>query len=262
MVPFEALGFHFTGEDDFVDTLGELLEGGRRVPCQKGFYVRWSEAGIELWYGFLHDHTFTGAVIPFFRSPGASLRVRVTQVVEDPEYPLCGFLIGDANALLDVEGVHTGDYPICVQAVDFQCALEALERSRLLRLQVVGFCGDLAFFDRLEDLRSYTQGLGAALLDIAPKSFLPVGLFPEVEGEATPQPIALVGGYLRSLRLLHNPVTGHPFYHLIVDTQGQRLSLLSADPALERAKPPQLLLSTVWLAACTAEEDFPNAFSA
>lgn len=250
MVPFDALGFHFLNEDEFVDTLGLLVDEGQRRSCRSGFYVCWEREGIELWYGFHDESRFGGSITPFFYTEGQPISFRVTAVHEDPEYPFDGFLVGDVNALIDVKGVRSGDYPMCVQMVDFRCALDRLEQSGLLSIRTVAFAGDLVLFEGLEELRRYTKGIDPVLAEIAPRTFLPVGLFPDPEEESSaPQPVALLTGYLRRIHPRRNPLTGHPFYHMIVDTQGQRLDVLSADPALAEARPNQLLFCTAWMAA-------------
>ena len=209
--------------------LGHVVE----IPCSKGGYLRFSDpSGAAVYLQMDFGGELTG-FNPYF--DGKSRRsVNLTEQIERDTSELDGAF--RAMTTGDVECPFVFDVPnILVKPVSVPVSCD---------IQLNAFAtNDLKVFaDEAEFQASQTDEpkLGA-------KSFIPIGIFRESEGIPA-QAHASFAGEIKEFERKMNHFTGAEFYHLLVETVGGELDVVS-DPTYIKNEPQigSVIHGSFWL---------------
>jgi hypothetical protein len=228
-----TIGFVFADQSAFVSTLLPLAEqAGGQLVCPPGAYGVWrSRSGAELWFHLQRQadgQTEIQGLTPFFNGE-TTVDVAITAAHQGPnDSPFEGTLTAWVNP---TEAGTDGDYPVVFDAVDF-AAFDAGTLPVKRTVHLVGFCRDLRGFVDMEAYEVYCRETGESELRMAAAAFIPVGMFPGSDGEASlATSKAYFTGRIESVAPYINETTNEEFVTAVIETYGMRIDIV-ADPTV------------------------------
>ena len=222
------IGFPVRSEQDVNEMIIQVVNHTEKIPCQRGFYLRFSdESGAEIYLQGNFDQEMLG-FNPHFR--GKSKRsVGITTLIERDASELDGGFYAWANPRQE-NGEVTGDYPFVFDAPDFRI-IENIKIPQTVEIQLTAFASN--DFQIFANEQKYSESQTGEV-KMAAKFFIPSGLFDIKDEEidlSILRPIATFLGEIIEIELKTNALTGEKFYWLLVDTFGGEIDVV-ADPKL------------------------------
>lgn len=239
---FSSIGFPLSQPEHFQVLSDALSEQGEAYACPFGRYVRWAGAsGAELWFQYDH-HGGLLDIQPHFAAM-AALRLGITTRLPRPTDTK---LDGAWQGWLDPpdEDSSTGRCLVTFEAPDFTLHQD-VHLPVITAVQMAAFAHSLTCYESEESFLKDAAVAGK----LNAQSFVPATQRKRDRGETEPlQAQALVCGYLLRCELLHNEMTGVPFYWLLLETEGGRLDLL-VDPEIMTSEPREggIVMTVCWL---------------
>lgn len=238
---FSALGFNVHSKQELGALANYALQDGAQIESLNGDYIWWSPGrGIELWFQINPQKRVMG-MNPHF-SHNARMKVGLTQLITRSTFNVMeGAFYGWANPQENGEG----DYPFVFDLPDFDLQRH-LSLPAVKEVQIAAFAHKLTIFG---DETSYQ----ASQSQLAPQSFIPMGLFQQIEGEEIPANVeptamALLSGRIVTAEQLKNPFTNLPFYWAKIETFGGELDMVAAPELVtEELKVGGIVQGTFWL---------------
>lgn len=237
-----SIGFRFANDEEFADTMGALAgEAQDRISCEPGDYVVWrSSSGSEIWFHLpLFGNEDVAADLvglsPFFAGD-SDVTLKITARASRPDD---NEFEGSFTAwVAPDEDSGEGSYPLVLDAVDFAAHL-ARELPLVCHAKITAFAREVRVFP---DDAAYLarQESNEQQAPLAPKSFIPVGLFAQSarstsdnDGDDSPQepasPAALFTGRVLKHLELTNGRQQTPFHWLVVESLDATYDVV-ADP--------------------------------
>lgn len=240
---FSTIGFPLNSPADFHSLARRIASVGQAYPCPGGTYLHWTgDCGAELWVQLDDSGRFLD-IQPHF-SAMATMRVGVTKRLLRPtDRPLDGAWQGWADPIED-EDPSGGRFELTFEAPDFALHHE-LQLPVLTSVQLAAFAHSLTLFNDEQAFRDSPQVDGR----LEPQAFIPAPQKVRKGGETEPPTAeALVCGHILKFQVLHNDLTGLPFYWLLLETAGGRMDLL-VDPELISSEPVigGIIMTVCWL---------------
>ena len=234
-----TIGFSFGDDESFRAAMlrcaGETIAG---LACPHGDYRIWrSRASAELWFHIApaaNGETEILGLSPFFEGQ-SEVALKITGPVRREadnafEGAYYGWVAPDETG--------EGSYPLVFDAVDF-AAREAGPWPCVRRARIVGFGRELTAYE--SDAAYASASNGRPEPHLAPKSFIPIGLFAAAEADTVPgtRPApssnALLTGRIADHRRYTNEATGRDFHWLLVETQDATFDIV-ADPEIVKGE--------------------------
>lgn len=246
---FSCIGFPVQNMDDYWALARRAAAEGVRLAAPDGSaLMRWTvgsgqaEREPEIWAQVNGTGEVVGAT-PFF-STGASHRIAVIGVSEDPDEPMDGWIDGWMEPAEDDEP-YSGAFPLRVNLADF-----AVVRHRFTTFPAVHHIEIAALAheaDLYADLAAYAAVPGEIYRMPVP-SFISMAHASVDEPPAFQEATALIAGFIQEARLLSNAVTEAPFWWIPLVVQNVRLDVFADREVLGgEPRPGQIISASVWV---------------
>ena len=228
------IGFPTRNEQDINDMISHVLELAETIACPPGFYLKFADAsGAEIWLQGNKEQELIG-FNPHFAGKSRR-RVGLTNAIERESSELDGGFHGWANPTGEAAEI-SGEYPFVFDVPDFRLN-DGIELPRICEIQLTAFASNE--FEIFESEQAYRNSSPKDELTMAPKSFIPSGLFLP-DDEATPieppRPIGIFAGEIKEYELKRNELSGNKFYWFSVETLGGGVDVV-ADAKLILVEP-------------------------
>lgn len=231
-----SVGFAFANAEEFQKKMIELAaDAVERVDCVAGDYSIWrSRTGAEIWFhlpmlGTEDNAQDIAGLTPFYEGK-SEVAVEVTTREKRPDdNDFEGALT--AQAISPEGGEHA--YPLTFDAVDFSAHADRTLPFKATA-RIVGFARALRAFANDEDFATEGGSSDGAGIGLAPRAFIPLGQFAELEdcdSRAPPESTALLTGRVLEHRRLTNEATGADFHWLLVESFAATYDVV-ADPEI------------------------------
>ncbi len=229
-----SIGFHFADDASFQATIERLAsEATKRLACPAGDYAIWrSRTGAELWFHIAatapgsEERDIIGFT-PFFEGR-SEVALKLTEHCTRPQD---NAFEGAWMAWVAPDDTGEGAYPVLFDAVD-SGATFSVEVPKIATARIAGFARELGVF---QSEAEHASSHGADRPALAPRAFIPMGLFAAAESDSTtttqPSSTAILTGRVREHALMKNEATGQSFHWLLVDSLDATYDIV-ADPAL------------------------------
>jgi hypothetical protein len=241
MSHFSDIGFTIETPEQLDRVLIRAISEGQAHRVSNGAYVHWQPGeGVELWVQTSTDDQIVG-LNPHFAGQGR-LAIGVEDTVYNPIIPLDGAVIAWGTPP-EAGAIEKGLFQLMVDVPNFRLVEDRIVPQARCELQIAAFAHTIAAYADRDDYKANSYKGGS----FAPISFVPTGLLERDQIAAE----AFLSGVVRQARPLKNPVTGVPFYYMLVETLGGTMDVV-ADPALLPAPPVEggIIQGEFWLSAC------------
>lgn len=240
MSHFSAIGFDVTREE--LEGLAvQASQAGDRLETAHGFYLHWQPgAGAELWVQANKQRQIIGCN-PHFSGQGR-LEASIIETFSAPGSPLDGRCFGWA-APTDDRNPYSGLHAVCAHLPDFDLVEERILAPPTVILQISAFAEEIECFPTesafLESEQAQQHGASAGRF-----------LWQQQESDGSPQAKAFLNGIVTQSERRENPITGSPFYVLLLSTEAGTLDVV-ADPDSIARRPVAgtIVAGTFWLSA-------------
>jgi len=205
--------------------ISTLTESGQKKETSQGYYILFhDESGAEIYFQYSKENKLLGTNLHFEGS--SSLPISVIKKIERDESALDGAVLAWA-APNDPLNPETGLYPFAFEVPDYY--LDKISKEKLPTSTYV----QLAAFPEKEihvfkSEEEFNEVLGNRA-KISSKSVIPSGLFTK---NAPYEPKAFINGIVRMADKLINAQSGLPFFHLVIETAGGNVDVVSSDSHL------------------------------
>ena len=245
MSHFSAIGFDVTREE--MEGLAlQASHEGTRLESPKGYYLYWSPgAGAELWVQANKQKQIVGCN-PHFTGQGRIV-ASIIETFNVPGKPLDGRCFGWA-APRDEKNPYSGLHPISAHLPDFDLVGERILIPLTVTLQIAAFTEQMDCFPTetafLESEPAREHGAKAG-----------ERIWRHIEVEGEPQSEAFLNGIVTQSERRENPITGQPFYVLLLSTSAGTLDVVT-DPVSVSRRPVvgTVVAGTFWLSARVVSE--------
>lgn len=215
------------GFSDFTEReIARLISKGKKIETlQEDYYIHiFDPSGPEIYFQFSKSSSLLGYNAHFLGR--TSFPVAAIKKIIRNESPLDGALLCWAAPESPADP-ETGLFPFAFDVPDFY-GQKVLKESfpQSLSVQIAAFPEKQPFLFNSENHFMEVIGNKAK---IAPASVIPSGLFKKNEDY---QSKAFVNGIIKNVDKITNGISEVPFYHLIVETAGGNIDILSAINAL------------------------------
>ncbi len=239
---FSSIGFDVSTAQELQDMLRSVLTSASIHAAKGGRYLHWSSySGAELWVS-VDDRKELLGISPHFRGR-SRVRVRIESWEKgSADNPLEGAAYGWADP--SSSSPSSGAYPFAFTLPDFQ-----LHSSKALPLvvvaQIAAFADDLHVYESEEAFDTSQAGS----VKLAPKSFIPAGLFDVVQqDQITRDPCAIIAGKVRRHQERVNQMSGNHFHWALIDTLGGSYDVVMPEaPMTKSLHRGAIVHGTFWL---------------
>lgn len=223
-----TIGFSFADDETFTEVMTQLASGPAEAANGAPYAVWRSKTGAEVWFHVRPDGSQIVGLTPFFEGT-SSVSLRVTEHFQRPgDNPFEGAVAAWVTTTEDPDGI----YPIIFDVPNF---LHQAGYAHPFTCQgrITGFASQLrafttaAAYDAQQDLEP----------KIAPRAFMPIGMFQASEGEGEnqqpPSSTALLTGTVLSHAVRTNEVTAAKFHVLSIATHEAIFDIVADPEAVE-----------------------------
>jgi len=236
-----TIGFDDSNPDELEELLLRLAQEGRaRVATPHGDYAIWrSRTGAEVWFHLAPVENDTGAVereiiglTPFFEGT-SNVSINVTEIVKRSDDTM---MEGAFHAWVAPDDEGEGAYPLVFDAVDF-AAMSHRSLPERWRARICGFAREVSAFADEPSFLSWQDEEPR----MAPRSFIPVGLFAACENDAmeerstepVPTSHALIVGKVLAFEKLENEESSKPLYWMSLESLAATYDVVASPDVVE-----------------------------
>lgn len=240
------IGFGINSRNDLDEIIQKAVALGhitQAVPNEGICVVYTDKSGAELWLKINEDNELTG-FNPHFKAQ-SKLNVCLTApIYPNPNDPNTLYYHAWANPT-EPNKPETGLYPFVFNVADFTPINHQILPQNV-QVQLVAFAHNLTYFATEQDFENSQD----TDIQLASRLFIPTGLFANNQTPtASPQPLGMILGIIKSFEKRQNNLTQQTFYWLIIDTYGGEIdivadtNLLPTDPQIGGVVQGQFWLS-------------------
>jgi hypothetical protein len=215
------IGFNPIKENE----ISSLIQKGQKFETSSGYYILYHDpSGAEIFFQFSNEGKLLGTNVHFQGS--SSLPVSIIKKIDRDESSLDGAVLAWA-APTDLTNPETGLYPFAFEVPDFYTEKVSKEKFPIsTEVQLAAFPEKEIHVFKSEDEFNEVLGLRAK---ISSRSVIPSGLFTK---NAPYEPKAFINGIVKFSDKVKNLHSGLEFIHLVIETAGGTLDIITADSHL------------------------------
>lgn len=227
MSHFSSIGMDINSREDLQGLVAKTLEHGVQEKFKEGIYSKLViDERVEFWVGepsgegraSFNPH-FSGEIIN---------KVKITQVIGTPEFPLEGSFYIWINSN-DIDNSKQ-EYPMVFDCPNFAQAVKHLAVNNYYDANITAFAEEVEIYNTDEEFK---QG-NKSPFPMATHSFIPSGTF--VKEGYPPAARAIFTGVINKVRLLNNSVYSKEYYWLNVTSLDADYDVV-VDPKIINNKP-------------------------